>query len=119
DYGFIVDYLAEIMKELRKEDYMKSYAPYFDLSDSITTRDKTGIEKTFSGLVKVIYPHGEFNEEEGKELLDFAIECRKRVKDQLRKMDETFNDDIIKFQYETTDGKVHKTETLEVVEYGD
>jgi ATP-dependent Lon protease len=119
DYGFIVDYLAEVMKELRKEDYMKSYEQFFDLSDSITTRDKTAIEKTFSGLVKVIYPHGEFDEEEGKELLDFAIECRKRVKDQLRKMDETFNDDIIKFQYETSDGKVHKTETLEVIEYGD
>lgn len=119
DYGFIVDYLAEVMKELRKEDYMKSYQKYFNLSDSITTRDKTAIEKTFSGLVKVIYPNGEFSEEEGKELLDFAIECRKRVKNQLRKMDETFNDEIIKFQYETSDGKVHKTETLEVIEYGD
>lgn len=119
DYGFIVDYLAEVMKEMRKEDYMKSYQKYFDLSDSITTRDKTAIEKTFSGLIKVIYPHGEFTEAEAKELLDFAIECRKRVKNQLRKMDETFNDEIIKFQYKTSDGKVHKTETLEVIEYGD
>ncbi|MEX2405656.1 MAG: BREX system Lon protease-like protein BrxL, partial [Candidatus Paceibacterota bacterium] len=74
DYGFIVDYLAEIMKDLRKEDYMKSYQQYFQLSDSITTRDKTSIEKTFSGLVKVIYPHGEFTEAEARELIDFAIE---------------------------------------------
>jgi ATP-dependent Lon protease len=119
DYGFIVDYLAEILKELRKEDYMKSYQKYFELSDTITTRDKTAIEKTFSGLVKVIYPHGEFSEDEGKEILDFAIECRKRVKDQLRKMDETFNDEIVHFHYKTNDGKIHEIETLEVLEYGD
>ena len=119
DYGFIVDYLAEILKEFRKEDYMKSYSKYFELSDTITTRDKTAIEKTFSGLVKVIYPHGEFNSTEAKELFDFAVECRRRVKDQLRKMDETFNDEIVKFQYEDQEGKVHKIQTLEVIEYGD
>ncbi|MCG2587765.1 BREX system Lon protease-like protein BrxL [Rhodohalobacter sulfatireducens] len=119
DYGFIVDYLAEIMKDLRKEDYMKSYQQYFELSDSITTRDKTAIEKTFSGLIKVIYPHGEFSASDAKELLDFAIEGRKRVKDQLRKMDETFNDEVVRFQYKTDDGSVQKIETLEVIEYGD
>lgn len=119
EYGFIVDYLAEILKELRKEDYMKSYQEYFTLSDSITTRDKTAIEKTFSGLVKVIYPNGKFSEAEAKELLDFAIEGRKRVKNQLRKMDETFNDEVVNFEYTTSSGKVHKIETLEVIEYGD
>lgn len=119
DYGFIVDYLAEVMKELRKEDYMKSYQQYFELSDSITTRDKTAIEKTFSGLVKVIYPHGEFSEAEAKEIIDFAIEGRKRVKDQLRKMDETFNDEVVNFQYKTKGGDTHKIETLEIMEYGD
>ena len=119
DYGFIVDYLAEVMKELRKEDYMKSYQQYFELSDSITTRDKTAIEKTFSGLVKVIYPHGEFSETEAKEIMDFAIEGRKRVKDQLRKMDETFNDEVVHFQYKTKSGDLKKIETLEIMEYGD
>jgi ATP-dependent Lon protease len=119
DYGFIVDYLAEVMKELRKEDYMKSYSTYLELSDSITTRDKTAIEKTFSGLVKVIYPHGEFSASDVRELIDFAIECRMRVKHQLRKMDETFNDEIVRFEYKTSDGKTHKVETLEVIEYGD
>ncbi len=119
DYGFIVDYLAEVLKELRREDHMKSYQKYFELSDTITTRDKTAIEKTFSGLIKVIYPHGAFTEAEGKEILDFAIECRKRVKDQLRKMDETFNDEIVHFNYKTRDGKIHEIETLEVLEYGD
>jgi ATP-dependent Lon protease len=119
DYGFIVDYIAEVLKEFRKEDHMKSYQQFFELSDSITTRDKTSIEKTFSGLIKVIYPHGEFTEEEGKEIIDFAIECRKRVKDQLRKMDETFNDEVVHFNYKTRDGKIHEVETLEILEYGD
>jgi len=118
DFGFIVDYLAEILKELRKEDYTKSYQSYFELSTTITTRDKTSIEKTFSGLVKVIYPNGKFSEAEGKELLDFAIECRKRVKDQLIKMDETFNDQVL-FEYTTSNGRINKVQTLEVLEYGD
>jgi len=118
DFGFIVDYLAEILKELRKEDHTKSYQRYFDLSKTITTRDKTAIEKTFSGLVKVVYPNGEFTEAEGKEMLDFAIECRKRVKDQLRKMDETFNDQV-RFEYTSSNGKLCQVETLEVLEYGD
>jgi ATP-dependent Lon protease len=119
DFGFIVDYLAEILKVLRKEDHTKAYQQYFDLSTTITTRDKTSIEKTFSGLIKIIYPHGEYTREEAKELLDFAIECRKRVKDQLRKMDETFNDEQVDFEYRTKDGKLFSIETLEVMEYGD
>jgi ATP-dependent Lon protease len=119
NFGFIVDYLAEILKVLRKEDHTKAYQQHFDLSTTITTRDKTSIEKTFSGLVKIIYPHGEYTREEAKELLDFAIECRKRVKDQLRKMDETFNDDPVDFSYKTKDGKLFSIETLEVMEYGD
>jgi ATP-dependent Lon protease len=119
DYGFIVDYLAEILKALRKEDYSKSYQKYFELSPTITTRDKTAIEKTFSGLVKIIYPNVDFNEGEAAELLEFAIECRKRVKDQLCKMDETFNDEVVQFEYTTTNGKTIAIETLEILEYGD
>lgn len=119
DYGFIVDYIAEVLKGLRKEDYGKSYQKYFELSNTITTRDKTAIEKTFSGLVKVIYPDGEFTESDAKEILDFAIECRKRVKDQLRKMDETFNDEVVNFEYSDRSGKLIRIETLEVLEFGD
>ncbi len=119
DFGFIVDYLAEILKALRKEDQTKVYQKYFELSSTITTRDKSSIEKTFSGLVKLIYPHGKFSEEEAKVLMDFAIECRKRVKDQLRKMDETFNDDPVAFEYKSRDGRKVSIETLEVMEYGD
>lgn len=119
DFGFIVDYLAEILKNMRKEDFTKAYQQYFELSTTITTRDKSAIEKTFSGLVKIIYPNSEYTQEEAKELMDFAIECRKRVKDQLRKMDETFNDEVVDFEYRTRDGKLHQIETLEVMEYGD
>ncbi len=117
DYGFIVDYLAEILKYLRKEDRMNEFSKYFELSDSITTRDKTSIEKTFAGMAKVIYPHGKLNEEETKELLDFAIENRKRVKLQLQKMDDTFEE--VDFSYvNLSSGKRTNVETLEVIEYG-
>lgn len=116
DYGFIVDYLAEILKELRKEDRTNEYSKYFELSDTITTRDKTAIIKTFAGLAKVIYPHGELSEEDMKELLDFAIEGRKRVKLQLQKMDETFEE--VDFSYTIkSNGKKIIIETLEVLEH--
>jgi ATP-dependent Lon protease len=117
DYGFIVDYLAEILKDLRKEDRMNDYKPFFELSNSITTRDKDGISKTFSGLIKVIYPDGKFSKEEAREILDFAIESRKRVKEQLRKMDETF--EKVDFSYvDKETGKTNHVETLEEVQYG-
>jgi len=116
DYGFIVDYLAEILKELRKEDRTNEFATYFELSDTITTRDKTSIIKTFAGLLKIIYPYGEVSEEDMKELLDFAIECRKRVKQQLQKMDETFEEVDFSYTIINTGQKV-TIETLEVLEH--
>ena len=70
-------------------------------------------------MVKIIYPDGEFTESDAKEMLDFAIECRKRVKDQLRKMDETFNDEVVNFEYTDRSGKLFRIETLEVLEFGD
>jgi len=116
NYGFIVDYLAETLKELRKEDRMNDFSKYFELSDSITTRDKTSIAKTFSGLAKVIFPDGEFGEEDARLMLEFAIENRKRVKDQLRKMDETF--EKVDFSYVTKkSGKRSFVHTLEYIEY--
>lgn len=113
NYGFIVDYLAEILKELRKEDRMNDYTQYFELSDTITTRDKTSIAKTFSGLIKVIFPHGEYSEVEAQSILEFAIENRKRVKDQLRKMDETF--ERVDFSY--FNKKSRKKTFVQTLEY--
>lgn len=118
DYGFIVDYLAEVLKNLRKEDKSNDIAKFFQLSDSITTRDKTAISKTFGGLIKIIYPNGLYSEKEAKEILDFSVECRKRVKDQLCKMDETFNDAPVKFEYYDKENNLFKIETLEILEFG-
>lgn len=116
DFGFIVDYLAEILKDLRKEDRTNEFSKYFELSDTITTRDKTSISKTYAGLVKVIYPHGEVSESEAQEILDFAIENRKRVQEQLRKMDETF--EAVDFSYVIkSTGKKVQVETLEELEF--
>ena len=116
NYGFIVDYLAEILKELRKEDWNNEYSKYFELSNTITTRDKDGVTKTLGGLLKVIYPHGDYTEEEVRELLEFAIECRKRVKLQLQSMDETFEE--VDFSYTIKEsGKVVTVDTLEVLEH--
>ena len=97
NYGFNVDYLAEILKELRKEDRTNDLEAFCLLSDSITTRDKTSIAKTFSGLFKIIYPHKIITLEEAQEIINLSIECRRRVKDQLRKMDETFEE--VNFSY--------------------
>jgi ATP-dependent Lon protease len=115
-YGFIVDYLAEVLKELRKEDHTHDYKQFFELSTTITTRDKDAIAKTFSGLIKVIHPHGEYTEAEAQELFDFAVELRKRVKEQLSKMDDTFEE--VDFSYKLISSGIKKTiETLEVIEY--
>lgn len=117
DYGFIVDYLAEVLKELRKEDRTNDFSEYFKLSDTITTRDKTSIAKTYAGLSKVIYPNGGIPLEDAKELMDFAIECRKRVKEQLRKMDETFEKVDFSYSIEGNDDPI-EVKTLEEIEFG-
>lgn len=108
-YGFIVDYLAEVLKDLRKDDYSHLCAQYFDLSEAITTRDRTGVLKTFSGLCKIIYPHGECSQEEAREILNFALEGRRRVKNQLVQMDDTFNE--VDFSY-TLKGENNVTTVL-------
>ncbi len=118
NYGFNVDYLAEILKEFRKEDRMNDYTRFFTLSDTLTTRDKTSIAKTFSGLVKVIFPNGEFTEEDARFMIEFAIECRKRVKDQIRQMDDTF--EKVDFSYlNKQSGKRIYVPTLEYLEHKD
>ncbi|MCB0524513.1 MAG: BREX system Lon protease-like protein BrxL [Lewinellaceae bacterium] len=99
EYGFIVDYLAEILRELRKADYSGILDKYVELHGSLSTRDKTAIRKSFSGLAKLLYPHREMNQEEVVELLNFAIEGRKRVKDQLYIIDETFRNEPVEFTY--------------------
>lgn len=114
-YGFVVDYLAEILRALRNHDFSDRYKAHFRLSDDISTRDRDGINKTFSGLMKVIYPHGEASTAEIEALLRAAIEGRKRVKDQLLRIDSTYP--AVRFSYIDQQGKEHAVTTLEEEEY--
>lgn len=117
-FGFIVDYLAEVLKELRKADYSGLMDKYVVLDGSLTTRDKNAVRKSFSGLAKLMYPHKEMTESEVLEILDFAIEGRKRVKDQLYIIDETFRNEPVSFKYKIrSSGKEIEPETLEKLNY--
>jgi len=89
-FGFIVDYLSEALKNLRNIDYSQVYTKHFSLSSDISVRDKDGVHKTFSGFMKILFPHGECTEKEVAELLEFSLEGRKRVKDHITRLDETF-----------------------------
>lgn len=114
-YGFVVDYIAEILKSLRSHDFSDRYKGKFRLSDEISTRDRDGINKTFSGLMKILYPEGEAADAEVEEVLRIAIEGRKRVKDQLLRIDSTYP--AVRFSYFSQDGKEHLVTTLEEQEY--
>jgi len=114
-YGFVVDYLAEILRNQRGRDFSTDYQALFTLGSDISTRDKEAIHKTFSGLMKILYPHGEASDAEVEEVLRVAIEGRKRVKDQLLRIDSTYP--AVRFSYFTMDGKEHLVKTLEEEEY--
>ena len=114
-YGFVVDYLAEILRSLRSHDYSDRYKGQFTLSDDISTRDRDGINKTFSGLMKILYPHGEATDAEVEDVLRTAIEGRKRVKDQLLRIDATYP--AVRFAYQGADAQERLVRTLEEDEY--
>lgn len=114
-YGFVVDYIAEVLKSMRSKDFSDRYQRQFTLSSDISTRDRDGVHKTFSGLMKIIYPDGEAAREEIEEMLRFAIEGRKRVKDQILRIDTTMTE--AKFGYLDSDGTWHPVATLEEDEY--
>lgn len=86
DYGFITDYLAEFIRELRKEQYGDAIDKYFKLGKNLNQRDTIAVRKMVGGLIKLIYPDGEFNKEELEEILKFSLEMRRRVKEQLKKL---------------------------------
>lgn len=90
-YGFIVDYVAEILKHLRSEDFTGAYKDQFEVTSEVSTRDQTGFEKTFSGLMKIIFPHGHATPEEIEELLSFSMEARRRVREHILRIDDTFS----------------------------
>lgn len=118
EYGFIVDYLAELLRELRKFDFSSVLDGKITLDGSLTTRDKTAIRKSVSGMVKLLYPNQVISDEELLEILDFCIEGRKRVKDQLYIIDETFKSEPVEFKYTIrATGKEVFPETLENLNY--
>lgn len=86
DYGFITDYLAEFIRELRKEQYGDALDKYFRLGKNLNQRDTIAVRKIVGGYVKLLYPDGEFTKEQLEEILIFALEMRRRVKEQLKKL---------------------------------
>jgi ATP-dependent Lon protease len=85
-YGFVVDYLAEALRELRKHTFTEALDRHFSLGPHLKSRDVKAVRKTVSGLVKLIYPNGELSKDEVAELTDLALEGPRRVKEQLKKM---------------------------------
>ncbi|WP_027725316.1 protease Lon-related BREX system protein BrxL [Tuberibacillus calidus] len=85
-YGFIVDYLAEFFREMRKRSFSDAIDKYFKLGNNLNQRDVIAVRKTVSGLIKLLYPHGEYTRENVEEILKYALEGRRRVKEQLKKI---------------------------------
>ncbi len=86
DYGLISDCLSEFCHAMRKYDFTNSFSEYFALNNQFNTRDTIAVGRTFSGLAKLIFPDEIMSKDETREILEYAIECRRRVKEQLRKM---------------------------------
>lgn len=109
DFGFITDYFSEVMRELRKISYADAIEKYFKLGSNLNQRDVIAVKKTVSGLVKLVHPDGQFTKENVEEILRFALEMRRRVKEQLKKIggmefydvnfsyidNETFNEEYV------------------------
>jgi ATP-dependent Lon protease len=85
-YGFVVDYLAEALREMRKHNFTEIIDRHFSMGAHLNARDRKAVRKTVSGLVKILFPHGEITQQELAEILEFALEGRRRVKEQLKKM---------------------------------
>lgn len=85
-YGFVVDYLAEALREMRKHNFTEVIDRHFSMGAHLNARDRKAVRKTVSGLMKIIHPHGEVTQEDLAEILELALEGRRRVKEQLKKM---------------------------------
>ncbi len=103
-FGFIVDYLAEVMRELRRQSFTQLLDQHFSLGSHLNTRDARAVRRTVSGLLKLLHPSGEFDRQELQEYLELALEGRRRVKEQLKKMGS--------FEYYQTSFSYIDTETM-------
>jgi ATP-dependent Lon protease len=86
EYGFITDYISEFMREMRKHSFSDALDRFFKLGNNLNQRDVIAVRKTVSGLVKLIYPNGEFTRDDIEEILRYALVGRRRVKEQLKKI---------------------------------
>ena len=115
-YGLITDYIAAVLHAMRNDDRTAVLKDYAKLDGSLSERDHLAIRKTFSGMMKLLYPDGKMTDQEAYELVDFAAESRKRVKDQLYVIDETFKAEPAHFKYiNLRTGIEMNVETLEKV----
>jgi ATP-dependent Lon protease len=85
-YGFIVDYLAEYLREMRRRNFSDVVDRYFKLGNNLNQRDAIAVRRTLSGLMKLLYPHGEFGKKDVCKCLEYALEARRRVKEQLKRI---------------------------------
>jgi ATP-dependent Lon protease len=85
-YGLITDYLAEFMREMRKRSFSDAIDRFFKLGNNLNQRDTIAVRKTVSGLLKLLFPHGGFDKEDVRQCLEYALETRRRVKEQLKKI---------------------------------
>ena len=118
-YGLITDYIAAILHAMRNDDRTAVLNEYAKFDGSLSERDHLAIRKTFSGMMKLLYPDGKMTDQEAYELIDFAAESRKRVKDQLYVIDETFKAEAAYFKYiNLKNGSETQVETLERISNG-
>ena len=105
DYGFVVDYLAEALRELRRHNFTEIVDRYFSLGSHLNARDVKAVRKTVAGMIKLIHPTGEVSKDDLAEIVELAVEGRRRVKEQLKKMGS--------FEYHQTSFSYIDTETRE------
>lgn len=118
-YGLITDYIAAVLHAMRNDDRTAILKNYAKFDGSLSERDHLAIRKTFSGMMKLLYPDGKMTDQEAYELIDFAAESRKRVKDQLYVIDETFKAEPAHFKYiNLKNGVEIQVETLERISNG-
>ena len=114
NYGLISDCFSEFCHAMRKYDFTNSFSEYYSLNKDFNTRDTIAVGRTFSGLAKLIYPDEQMTKEETREILKYAIECRRRVKEQLRKMTPGEFSDVNLGYIDLETGKEHIVELPEV-----
>lgn len=117
-FGLITDYIAAVLHELRNRDFSADMARIVKFDGSLSERDHLAIRKTFSGMMKLLYPNGKCTEAEALEIIEFAAEGRKRVKEQLYIIDDTFREEPAKFEYQILrTGNTVNVQTLEEMNF--